>query len=232
MVNYCPVSPLPLCGKIFERLIFNPVFEFLEKNKVLSPNQNWFWPNYSCENQLLSIIHGIYADYDQSSSLEVIANFLDISKAFDKVWHKGLLYKLETVGISSNLHKLFQSFLSDRFQRVVLNSQSSNWSPVLARVPQGAILGPLLFLVYITDLPVNLESLVKLFADDTSFFSTGYNPLLSAEIMNKDLIKISKWDNQWKMSFNPDTTKQAQEVFSHRNLRKQTIPQYILIMLQ
>ena len=213
MVNYCPVSPLPLCGKIFERLIFNPVFEFLEKNKLLSPNQNWFWPNYSCENQLLSIIHSIYADYDQSPSLEVIVNFLDISKAFDKVWHKGLLYKLETLGISSNLHKLFQSFLSNRIQRVILNSQSSNWSPVLAGVPQGAILGPLLFLVYITDLPVNLESLVKLFADDTSFFSTDYNPLLSAEIMNKDLIKISKWANQWNMSFNPDTTKQAQEVF-------------------
>ena len=95
MVNYRPVSFLPICGKIFERFIFNPVFEFREENKLLSPNQSDFWPNDSCENQLLSIVHSIYADFDQSPSLEVRANFLDISKAFDKVWHKGLLYKLE-----------------------------------------------------------------------------------------------------------------------------------------
>ena len=94
-VNYRPVSLLPICGKIFERLIFKPGFEFLEGNKLLSPNQSGFRPNNSCENQLLSIAHSIYADFDQSPSLEVRANFLDISKAFDKVWHKGLLYKLE-----------------------------------------------------------------------------------------------------------------------------------------
>ena len=220
MANYRPVWLLPICGKIFERLIFNPVFEFLKENKLLSPNQFGFGPNDSCENQLLSIVHSIYADFDQSPSLEVRANLLDILKAFDRVWHEGLLFKLETVGISGNLHKLFQSFHSDRFQRVVLNGQSSNWSPVLAGVPQGSILGPLLFLVYINDLPDNLESLAKLFAGDTSLFSTVYNPLLSAEIMNKDLIKINEWAYQWKMSFNSDITKQAQEVIFSQKSKK------------
>ena len=170
MVNYRPVSLLPMFGKIFERLIFNPVFEFFEESKLLSPNQSGFRPNGSCENQLPSIVYSIYADLDQGCSLEVRANFLDISKAFDEVWHKGLLYKVETVGISGNLHRIFQSLLSDRFQRVVLNSHSSNWSPVLVGVPQGSILGLLLFLVYINHLPDNLESLAKLFADDTSLF--------------------------------------------------------------
>ena len=94
MVNYRAVSLLPICGKIFERLIFNPVFEFLEENKF-SPNQSSFWPNDACENQLLSIVHSIYADCDQSPSLEVRANFLDISKAFDKVWHERLINKLD-----------------------------------------------------------------------------------------------------------------------------------------
>ena len=115
IVNYHPVLLLPICGKIFERLIFNPVFEFLEENKLLSPNQSVFQPSDSCVKQLLSIVHSIYVDFDQSPLLQVRANFLDISKAFDKVWHEGLLYKLETVGISGNLHTLFQSFLSDRF---------------------------------------------------------------------------------------------------------------------
>ena len=134
LVNYWPVSLLTICGKIFEKIIFNPVFQFLEENKLLSPNQSGFRPNNSSENQLLSIIYGIYADFDQSPSLEVRANFLDFQKTFDKVWHEGILYKLDTVGIPGNLHKLFQSFLSDRFQSVVLNGQSSNWSPVLAGV--------------------------------------------------------------------------------------------------
>ena len=183
MVNYRPVSLLPICGKIFGRVIFNPVFEFLQKTKLLSPKQSGFQPNDSCENQLLSIVHSIYADFDQSSPLEVRANFLDISKAFDKVWHEGLLYKIETVGSADNLYKLCHNFLSDRFQRVVLNGQSSNGDqPVLAGVPQGSLLGLLLFLVYVSDLPDNLESLAKLFADDASLFSTVYNPLLSAEL--------------------------------------------------
>ena len=113
MVNYRPVSLLPICGKIFERLIFNPVFEFLDENKLLSPNRFGFRTNESYENKknenkLLSIVHSVYADFDQSPSLEVRANFLDISKVFDKVWHKGLLYELETVGISGNLHKFPQ----------------------------------------------------------------------------------------------------------------------------
>ena len=96
IVNCRPVSLLPICGKIFERLIFNPVFEFLEENKLLSPNQSGFRPNDSCKNQLLSIVHSIYTDFDQSPSLEGRGNFLDNPKAFDKVWHEGLLYKLET----------------------------------------------------------------------------------------------------------------------------------------
>ena len=91
-------------------------------------------------------------------------------KAFDRVWHEGLLFKLECIGISGNLLSLLKSFLSSRFQRVVLNGQCSSWLSVEAGVLQGSILGPLLFLIYINDLPGNLQSTVKLFADDTSLF--------------------------------------------------------------
>ena len=123
--NYRPVSLLPICGNIFERIIFNNVFLFLEDNSLLTPNQSGFRPNDSCINQLLSIVHSIYSDFDHNPSLEVRGNFLDISKAFDKVWHDGLLYKLESFGISGNLLKLFHSYLNNRQQRVAVNGQYS-----------------------------------------------------------------------------------------------------------
>ena len=146
----------------------------------------------------------------QPLNWEVI--FVDISKAFDKVWHEGLLFKLETVSISGNLTKLFQSFLSDTQQRVVLNGQHSIWALVLAGAPQGSILGPPLFLIYFNDFPDNLESLTKLFADDASLFSKVHGPSKSAKLLNYDLQKISDWAFKWKILLNPDVTKQAQEV--------------------
>ena len=184
---------LPICSKIFERIIFNPIFEFLDENGLLCPNQSGFHPFDSCENQSLSIIYDIYANFDQHPTLEVRANFLDISKAFDRVWHEGLLFKLKCTGISGNLLSLLRNFLSDRFQQVVLNGQCSSWSSVLAGVPQGSILGPLLFLIYINDLPDNLQSTAKLFADDTSLFSTKYDPNISASQLDSDLKKNSHW---------------------------------------
>ena len=100
---------------------------------------------------------------------------LDISKAFDNVWHQGLLYKLQQNGISGNLLETSTDFLKDRKQRVVLNGQNSSWANVEAGVPQGSILGPLLLLIYINDLPDNLSTNVKLFADDTSLFSVVHD---------------------------------------------------------
>ena len=97
---------MPICGKVFERIIFNPLFEYLKKNKkksFLCPNQSGFRPFDSCENQLLPIVHDIYANFDQHPALEMRGNFLHILKAFDKVWHEGLLVKLERIGISVNL---------------------------------------------------------------------------------------------------------------------------------
>ena len=205
--NYQPVSLLPICGKIFERIIFNSIFEYLEKNSLLCPNQSGFCPFDSCENQLLSIVHDIYANFDQNPTLEMRANFLDISKAFDKVWHEGLLFKLERIGISGNLLSLLKSFLSNRFQRVVLNGQCSSWSSVLAGVPQGSILGPLLFLIYINDLPENLQSTVKLFADDKSLFSTMYEPNISASQLESDLKKNSHRAYKWKIQTFPNKHK-------------------------
>ena len=144
--------------------------------------------------------------------------FLDISKAFDKVWHEGPIFKLKQNGISANLINLVCDFLRNRKQRVLLNGQVSGWSDVKAGVLQGSILGPLLFLIYINDLSEGLSSNAKLFADDTSLFSVIHYSNTSALELNNDLVKINRWAFQWKMGFNPDPKKQAQEViFSQKS---------------
>ena len=131
-------------------------------------NQSSFKPGDSCINQLLSITHNIYKSFDDG--YEVRGVFLDISKAFDKVWHYGLIFKLQENGISGNHLKVLKYFLTNKKQSVVLNGQSSSWTNVKAAVPEGSILGPLLFLIYINDLADGLSSNTKLFADDTSLF--------------------------------------------------------------
>ena len=157
--------------------------------------------------------------FDANPSLEVRGVFLDLSKAFDKVWLDGFMYKLKRLGICGKCYGLIHSFLNDRHQTVVLNGQCSNWSKIKAGVPQGSILGPLLFLVYINDLPEGLTTNAKLFADDTSLFSVAHDSTLSSVSLNNDLLKISQWAYQWKMTFNPDVSKQAQEVvFSRKGI--------------
>ena len=141
-------------------------------------------------------------------------------KTFDKVWHEGLIFKLRSVEVSNSLLHFIESFLCNRFQRVLLDGQPSEWLPIKAGLPQGFILGTLFFLIYINDLSENLLSTVKLLADDTSLFSVVNDSNISANELNKDLQKISEWACKSKMSFNPDLNKQAQEVVFSRNLNK------------
>ena len=124
------------------------------------------------------------------------------------------------MGICDGLLDLIGSFLENRFQRVVLNGQTSEWLPDRAGVPQGSILGPLFFLIYINDLSADITSTVKLFADDTSLFSIIHDAKTTAYALNKDFQKLAEWAHQWKMSFNPDLNKQAQEVIFSRKMTK------------
>ena len=212
--NYRPVSLLPICGKMFERLIYNVMYDFLTENDLLSPNQSGFRSGDSCSNQLLSINHEILNAFDKG--LEVRGIFLDISEAFDKVWHDRLIFKLRQNGISGDIINILQEFLRNRKQRAVLNGQCSFWVDVNAGVPQGSILGPLLFLIYINDLSDGLKCECKLFADDTSLFFVVNDINTSASDLNEDLEKIGNWPFKWKMNFNPGPNKQAQEIIFSR----------------
>ena len=168
--NYRPMSLLPIFSKIFERVIYNSSFSHFLSNKLFTPSQSGFLPGDSCIAQLLSIIHEMPTSFDSNPPVYVRGVFLDISKAFDKAWRKGLLYKLKSYGVEGELLPLLECYLRDRKQRVVLNGQNSDWRKINSVVPQGSVLGPLLFLVYINNLPDGIMSICKMFADDTSLF--------------------------------------------------------------
>ena len=175
--NYRPLSLLLICSKTFERLLFNDMFGFFLDKKLISANQSGFKPGDSCINQLLSAMHNIYKSSDDG--YEVRGVFRNISKAFDKVWHDGIMFELQENGISGNLLKVLKHFLTNRKQRVVQNVQFYSWTYVKAGVPQGYILGPLLFVIYINDLADGLSSNIKPFADDTSFFSIIHDSVIT-----------------------------------------------------
>ena len=127
-------------------------------------------------------------------------------------------------GIQGNLLKLFEDYLSNRKQRVVLNGIQSTWKPILSGVPQGSVLGPLLFLIYINDLTNGISSNIKLFADDASLFIKVTDIEAAQETLVGDLSKITAWANQWKMKFNPDISKQAVEIVFSNKYKKPNHP--------
>ena len=169
--NYRPVSLLPVFSKIYERVIYNALFNYFKDNKLFTPSQSGFLPGNSCIAQLLSVIHEIQTAFDSSPAVDVRGVFLDISRAFDKVWHIRLLFKLQAYGVDGELLSLLENYLENRKQMVVVNGQTSEWREINSRVPQRLVLGPLLFLVYINDLPDGTTSMCKIFADDTFLFS-------------------------------------------------------------
>ena len=202
--NYRPISLLSCVGKVLERCVHKCVFNFLSSNNIISQSQSGFIPGDSTVNQLLNIYNDLCSSFDSSVTTQSI--YCDISKAFDRVWHKGLLLKLKANGIRGKLHNWFTNYLSSRTQAVVIKGDISNFKRISAGVPQGSVLGPLLFLIYINDIVCNIQSNIKLFADDTSLSLALNNPTERAQILNADLSKIDVWAKQWKVKFNEEKT--------------------------
>ena len=123
--NYRPISLLPVLGKIFAKLIYNHLYKHFCVNKVPNSSQSGFRPNDSTISQLLSIVHMVFSSFDCSPLMDVRSVYFDIAKAFDCVWHEGLIYKLRSCGVSGNLPSLLQSFLDNRKQRTVLNGKAA-----------------------------------------------------------------------------------------------------------
>ena len=199
--NYRPVSLLSCVGKIMERCVQNHIFRFLKSNNLLTSCQSGFIPGDSTTFQLLVMYDDFCKSLDNKITTQSV--FFDISKAFDKVWHKGLIYKLHCIGIRGKLLKWFSDYLFDRKQAVVIKGKTSSYRSISAGVPQGSVLGPLLFLIYINDIVKDIESIVKLFADDTSMYLSLEDKEERSRLLNSDLHKIINWSQKWKVDFNP-----------------------------
>ena len=172
-----------------------------------------FIPGNSCVSQLLSITQKIHKSFDCNPAEDVRGVFLDIFKAFDKVWHEVLIFKLITYGVEVKLIMLLENYWKNRNQRVVLNGLSSSWNKTLAGVPQGSVLGPLLFLIYINDLPHDISSISKVFADDTSLFLKVKDSSLYLSDLNYGLETLS-----------PGPNKQGTEVLFSRKVNSDDHP--------
>ena len=148
-----------------------------------------------------------YSAIDEGKYVRIV--YLDISKALNRVWHKGLLLKLHRFGIGGNLLKWFSDYLSNHVERVI-NGQCSDWVKVTAGVPQGSVLGPLLFLVFINDITSVVNHCdIRLFADDACPFVKTSNPEIATNFINKDLANIENWANQWFIKFSPSKTESS-----------------------
>ena len=196
--NYRPVSLLCVCSKVMERAIFNTIFPAIQGE--LHHLQHGFVKGRSTVSQLLSVYQEVSCVLDKAGQVDLV--YLDFSKAFDSVSHKLLLHKLQSFGFHSNLLEWFNSYLRNRQQRVVVEGSSSEWRPVVSGVPQGSVLGPLLFLLYINDMPSSVQhSTVALFADDSKCFKSIKNTS-DCRLLQNDLDSLYSWSVEWDLSFN------------------------------
>ena len=197
--NYRPISLTSVPCKILEHVICQHIMKHFEKNKILTNLNHGFRSGYSCESQLLTTAQDLLTSFDKNKQVDIA--ILDFSKAFDTVPHKKLLHKLHHFGIQGPLHSWLTSFLTRRSMQVVLKGYSSKPTSVDSGVPQGTVLGPLLFLCHIIDLPKAVYSQVQLFADDCLLYRE-INDFKDHLTLQKDLRELEKWADMWGMRFN------------------------------
>ena len=202
--NYRPVSLTSVCGKIMEKIVRKEIVDHLERNEVISDVQHGFVQGKSCQTQLLTVIEEWTKWMEERKPFDCL--YFDYRKAFDSVPHMRLMRKIESCGITGQVQRWIKSFLQGRRQRVRVGEAVSGWKKVTSGIPQGSVLGPTLFVLFINDLPQVVESRVALFADDTKVFreiqSDG-----DREKLQQDIDELLIWSKKWQLPFNESKCK-------------------------
>ena len=219
--NYRPISLTCILCKCMEHIIASNITKHFTRYNILYELQHGFREKRSCETQLIQLVEELASNMAQGHQTDMV--LLDFSKAFDKVNHAKLLYKLQQNGVCGPTLLWIQAFLSGRTQSVVVEGEESDQVRVSSGVPQGSVLGPLLFLLYINDLPEGIKSQVRLFADDTAVYLT-VDCLDDSRALQQDLDKLQRWEAAWDMEFNPSKC----QVLHITRSRRPTQSQYIL----
>ena len=202
--NYRPVSLTSVPGKMVETIIKNKITQHVDSHGLMGDSQHGFRQGRSCLTNLLCFFEGVNNQVDKGESVDIV--YLDFQKAFDKVPHQRLLAKLKSHGIGGSVLLWIRNWLKDRKQRVGLNGQFSQWRKVNSGVPQGSVLGPLLFDIFINDLESGITSEVIKFADDTKLFKVVKTQEDCGKLQ-EDLDKLEDWASKWQMKFNVDKCK-------------------------
>ena len=197
--NYRPVSLTSVTCKLLEHIVHKHLIIHYEQHKILSDLNHGFRKHYSCDTQLITTLEDLTKSFDKKTQVDIAV--LDFSKAFDKVPHRELLHKIERYGVKGSILNWIRSFLCERTMKVVVDGSSSREVPVVSGVPQGTVLGPLLFLSHINDLPSVVSSHVRLFADDCLVYRE-IKCFEDHHALQKDLAALEVWSKDWGMQFN------------------------------
>ena len=215
--NYRPISLTCILCKVLEHILASNIVKHLDGQGILYDLQHGFREKRSCETQLIMLIEDLARNASVGKQTDII--LLDFSKAFDKVNHSKLLWKLHQYGIRGHVLNWVRAFLGSRSQRVVIEGEESESIPVTSGVPQGSVLGPILFLIYINDLPDEVCSQVRLFADDTALYLTMESED-SGSTLQSDLDILSMWETRWDMEFNPSKCQVVHVAGSKRPVKR------------
>ena len=199
IANYRPISLTCVCCKLLEHIVDSQLMKFLSEHSILSDAQHAFRKSRSCDTQLITTLHDLNSNHNNHQTTDIA--ILDFSKAFDVVPHQRLLQKLDHYGIRNKPLGWIKAFLTNRTQRVVVKGKTSSWAPVLSGVPQGTVLGPHLFILFINDITESVTSTTRLFADDCIMYRTINSPDDQASFQH-DLTKLVDWSHTWGMKFN------------------------------
>ena len=203
--NYRPISLTSICCKVLESIIRDQLTDYLDKNSQILDSQHGFRNHRSCLTNLLEFFDGLTDATDKDYPVDIL--YLDFSKAFDTVPHARLMLKLEAHGIANKAQVWIKNWLSNRKQRVVINGTKSVWADVTSGVPQGSVLGPLLFLIYINDIDLGITSRLSKFADDTKI-GRKIESVQDMIEFQKDIDRLVAWGDKWQMKFNINKCKQ------------------------